>query len=87
MVASTLRPDRGPAATTIPDAHAAFRADFLKLIDRIGLAPDEGVMLVEASSGHPFETCTPAELVPLLSNLLALAQRTPPTTGGLACDA
>jgi len=86
MVISTLRPDRRPAAATIPDAHTTFRADFLELIGRIGLAPDEAVTLVEASSGHPFDTCTPAELVPLLSNLLALAQRTTRTTGGLACE-
>jgi len=87
MVMSTLTPDRCPVAATIPDAHTAFRADFLELIGRIGVAPDEAVTLVEASSGHPFDTCTPVELVPLLSNLLALAQRTTRTTGGLACGA
>jgi len=87
MVTSTFRPDRRPAAAIIPDAHTAFRADFLELIGSIGLAPDEAVTLLEASSGHPFDTCTPVELVPLLSNLLALAQRTTRTTGGLACDA
>ena len=84
---SSVRPDGGPAAAIIPDAHTAFRADFLELISRIGLAPDEAVRLVETSSGHPFDTCTPVELVPLLSNLLALAQRTTRTTGGLACEA
>ena len=86
MVASSVRPDEGPAAAS-PNAGSAFRAEVLALIGSIGLAPDVAVMLVEASSGHPFENCTPAELVPLLSNLLALAQRTTPTTGGLACDA
>ena len=86
MVTSTLRPDRRPATATIPDAHIAFRADFLELIGRIGLAPDEAVTLVEASSGHPFDACTPAELVPLLRDLLTLAQRTTRSSGGSACD-
>ena len=86
MVVSSVRPDGGPAAVR-PNAESVFRAEVLALIGRIGLAPDVAVMLVEAFSGHPFETCTPAELVPLLSDLLALAQRTTRTTGGLPCDA
>ena len=86
MVVSSVRPDGGRAAVVL-DANTAFRADVLELVGRIGLAPGEAVALVEASSGHPFDTCTPAELVPVLSNLLALAQRTTRTTGGRACDA
>jgi len=86
MVVSRVRPDGGPAAVP-PDAHTAFRAEVLELIGRICLAPDEAVALVEASSGHPFDACTPAELVPLLSDLLTLAQRTTGSAGGPACDA
>ena len=85
MVISSVRPDAGPAAVVL-DANTAFRADVLDLIGRIGLAPDEAVTLVEASSGHPFDACTPAELVPLLRDLLTLAQRTARSSGGSACD-
>ena len=86
MVASTLRPE-APPAELIRDAHRAFRAEVLELVGRIGLAPGEAVALVEASSGHPFDACTPAELVPLLSDLLTLAQHTTGSAGGPACDA
>ena len=86
MIASTLRPE-APPAELILDAHRAFRADVLELIGRLGLAPDEAVTLVEARSGHPFDACTPAELVPFLSDLLTLAQRITRTSGGVACSA
>ena len=86
MVASSVRPDEGPAAVVL-DATTAFRADVLELVGSIGLAPDQAVMLVEASSGHPFDACTPAELVPLLSDLLTLAQRTTGSAGEPTCDA
>ena len=86
MVASSVRPDGCPAAVVL-DANTAFRAEVLELVGRIGLAPGEAVALVEASSGHPFDACTPAELVPLLSDLLTLAQRTTGSAGGPACDA
>ena len=85
MVVSRVRPDGGPAAVP-PNAHTAFRAEVLELIGSIGLAPDEAVTLVEASGGHPLEACTPAELVPLLRDLLTLAQRTTRSSGGSACD-
>jgi hypothetical protein len=86
MVISTLRPD-APPAEPILDVHRAFRADVLELIGRLGLAPDEAVTLVEARSGHPFDTCTPAELVPFLGDLLTLTQRITRTSGGIACSA
>ena len=86
MVMSIPRPEACPAEL-IPDAHRAFRADVLELIGRVGLAPDEAVTLVETSSGHPFDACTPAELVPFLSELLTLAQQITRTTAGRACSA
>ena len=86
MKLSTLRPEAPPAAI-VPEAHTAFRADFLDLVGRIGLAPDTAVLLVEARCGHAFETCTPAELVPVLRGLLALAHPITHDRGEPACDA
>jgi hypothetical protein len=81
-----VRPEAPPAAI-VADAHTAFRAEFLELVGRIGLAPDKAVLLVEARSGHPFETCTPAELVPFLRDLLTLAHPITYASGAPACHA
>jgi len=69
------------------DAGTAFREDFLQVVASIGLSPDEAALLVEASSGHPFAACAPADLLPILDDLLALVQRTTRTGPGPACGA
>jgi hypothetical protein len=86
MVTSIVIPEV-PPVELVTDANAAFRAELLQLVGRIGLDPDTAVLFVESCSGHPFEACSPAELVPFLRDLLALAQRTSHTSGGPACDA
>jgi hypothetical protein len=57
------------------------------VVASIGLSPDAAALLVEASSGHPFAACAPADLLPILDDLLALAQRTTRTGPGPACGA
>jgi hypothetical protein len=61
------------------DPDAAYREDFVRLLARLGLQPDLAIALVEAGTGHPFATCSPAQLVPLLEELLELlrAHRSP----------
>jgi hypothetical protein len=86
MVSSTAIPETPPVELGT-DANAAFRAELVQLIRRIGLDPDTAVLFVESCIGHPFEACSPAELVPFLRDLLALARRTSHTSGGPACDA
>ena len=56
------------------DADTTFRKDFLNTVSRIGVGQDQVVALVEASSGRPFAACTATDLLPVLSELLALAQ-------------
>jgi hypothetical protein len=70
-----------------PDAGTAFREEFLQLVARIGLSPDEAAQLFESSSGQAFAVCAPADLLPVLNDLLALAQRTTvtgPSSAGCA---
>jgi len=83
---STIRLSARPASA-VPDAGTAFREDFLQVVASIGLSPDEAALLVEASSGHPFAACAPADLLPILDDLLALVQRTTRTGPGPACGA
>ena len=80
---SRIRPSAHPALIA-PDAGTAFREDFLQVVARIGLSPDAAVLLVEASSGQPFAACAPADLLPILDDLLALAQRATRTGPGPA---
>jgi hypothetical protein len=71
-----------------PDPEAAYREDLLRLLARLGLDAVEAVALVEANTGRPFETCSPADLLPLLQELLALVHsRTTPLNAMLACCA
>ena len=83
---SRIRPSARPALIA-PDAGTAFREDFLQVVASIGLSPDEAALLVEVSSGDPFAACAPTDLLPILDDLLALAQRTTrtgPWPGGCA---
>ena len=80
---STIRLSTRPALIA-PDAGTAFREDFLQVVARIGLSPDEAAQLVEASSGQSFAACLPADLLPILDDLLALAHRTTETGPGPA---
>ncbi len=57
-----------------PDSDATFRNDFLNAVSRVGVGRDEVVALVEASIGRPFAACVATDLVPVLSELLALAR-------------
>jgi len=82
-VVSRIRPSAHPALIA-PDAGTAFREDFLQLVARIGLSPDEAAQLFESSSGQPFAACAPADLLPILDDLLALAQRATRTVPGPA---
>ena len=79
---SAIRLNARPA--TAPEAGTTFREDFLQVVARIGLSPDETAQLVEASSGQPFTACGPADLLPILDDLLALAQHTTRTGPGPA---
>jgi len=79
---STIRLNARPASAT--EAGSAFREDFLQVVARIGLSPDEAAQLVEASSGQSFAACLPADLLPILDDLLALAHRTTGTGPGPA---
>ena len=59
----------------LSEADAAFRDDFLRTVANTGFDCHAAMRLVEISTGHPFEACTPAELVPVLGELLAVAER------------
>jgi hypothetical protein len=86
QVVSTIRLER--TASVVPDGDATFREDFLQLAARIGLSREATTMLVEAYSGQAFGACKPADLVPILDDLLVLAQRTTRNDGpGQACGA
>ena len=80
---STIRLSTRPASVA-PDVGTAFREDFLQVVARIGLSRDQATQLVEASSGQPFASCVQADLLPILEDLLALAQRTARTGPGPA---
>jgi hypothetical protein len=55
-----------------PDA-AAFRADFVRVVARIGINAHQAASLVRLTCGRDFETCGPEDLVPMLALLAALA--------------
>jgi hypothetical protein len=80
---STIRLSARPASVA-PDVGTTFREDFLQLVARIGLGPDVAAQLVESSSGQPFAACAPADLLPVLNDLLTLAQGTTSTGSGPA---
>jgi hypothetical protein len=79
----TIRLSARPASVA-PDVGTTFREDFLQVVARIGLSPDEAAQLVEASSGQPFAACAPADLLPILDDLLLLAQHRARTDPGPA---
>ena len=57
------------------DAGVAYRQDVLRLLSRLGLEPAQAIALLEADTGRPFEACSPAQLVPVLQELLDLLRR------------
>ena len=63
------------ATPAIADVDAQFREDFLRAVLHLRLGRDDAEALVQACSGRPFGVCGPAELLPILDDLLALAQR------------
>jgi hypothetical protein len=66
------RPQRCDIWMETSDPEAAYREDFLKLLARLALEPDQAIALIEAVTGKPFESCSPTQLVPLLQQLLEL---------------
>ena len=68
-------------------AEAALREDFLRLVAPVGLGPDRAAALVEASSGKPFETCRPADLLAVLDELQAALRRATHAHQEPVCDA
>jgi hypothetical protein len=84
---STLRLKVRAAERFGPDADATFREDFLRAVSHLGIGRDQAAALVEASIGRPFAACGAADLLPLLGELLALAQRTTNVHRGPACSA
>ena len=73
-------------AVVATDASADFREDLLNVVASVGLRRAEVVVLVEMRTGHAFEACAPAELLPLLRDLLALARRTTRAGRRSACN-
>jgi len=63
------------ARPAITDVDAQFREDFLRAVLHLRLGRDDADALVQACSGRPLGACGPAELLPILDDLLALAQR------------
>jgi hypothetical protein len=57
-----------------PDPDALYREDFLRVLVLIGIDAPEAAALVEAVIGRDFQTCSAAELVPVLEQLLVLVQ-------------
>jgi hypothetical protein len=54
-----------------------YRQDVLRLLSRLGLEPAQVIALLEADTGRPFEACSPAQLVPVLRELLDLLRGYP----------
>ena len=74
---STIRARQGACTTTVAvtQGDANVPEDFLQLMARMGSDRDEATALVEACTGHAFNTCTRAEFVALFEQLLAVARR------------
>ncbi len=75
MIAAS--PSSSETRTDGTDAEAAYRKDVLRLLSRLGLEPAQAIALLEADTGRPFEACSPAQLVPVLQELLELLRRYP----------
>ena len=74
MIMSAIGLDAHPGVDAV-SADDAFREDFLRVAAIVGLSRDQAAVVVELSSGRSFETCAPADLLPILHDLMALAQR------------
>jgi hypothetical protein len=53
---------------------ATLREDYLRLVSTLGLSRGVATCLVEACSGRRFEVCDPADLVPILDELLVVVR-------------
>jgi len=71
-VATLISVQNLPIAT--PDPDALYREDFLRVLVPVGIDAPEAAALVEAVTGRDFQTCSAAELVPVLEQLLVLVQ-------------
>jgi len=56
------------------DADAAYREDFVRVVAHVGVDWHQAASLAEALSGRRFQACSPADLVPALAQLVALAE-------------
>lgn len=57
------------------DAGAEYRAGFLRAVAHLGLSASDGTRLAERLTGRSFASCGPAELQPVIEQLLALVHR------------
>jgi hypothetical protein len=57
-----------------PDPEGVYREDFLRALVPVGIDAREAAALGEAVIGREFPTCSAAELVPVLEQLLVLVQ-------------
>jgi len=55
-------------------AEAAYREDFMRVVAHVGVDSRQAATLAEATSGRRFQACSPADLVPALAQLVALAE-------------
>jgi len=76
MRASMTSDSQHSAGTSseMPDPDAAYRDDLVHVLGQLGLEPARAVALVEATTGRPFETCSPTHLLPLLQELPTLVR-------------
>jgi hypothetical protein len=82
---STRRVHGGAAQRRGLDGDVNLREDYLRAVSHVGVGRNQAVALVEASSGQPFAACRAVHLLPILGELLELAQRTTHANGGPAC--
>jgi len=70
------------------DADAAYREDFVRVVAHVGVDSHQAASLAEALSGRRFQACSPADLVPALAQLVALAEhlRADHFSGSHVCD-
>ena len=69
----------------LADADRAFRDDFLRLTTGLGLTRDAATQLVEIFCGRRYEACSPADLSPVLENLLVLGHQVAGVGPGPSC--
>jgi len=55
-------------------AEATYREDFMRVVAHVGVDSRQAASLAEVTSGRRFQACSPADLVPALAQLVALAE-------------